>query len=152
MSEIPIMSVNISGDYPNQQLRKYAEYLEDEIEDLKEISKVDIKGALEREVKIEVDLPRMEATQVSFTDIENAVRSENMNMSGGEVLNNGFRSSIRILGEFEDVRELENMIVKNENNAPIYLRDIADVNFGEKENVPGCIIIRDGHGDISVRL
>ena len=133
MSEIPIMSVNISGDYPNEQLRKYAEYLEDEIEDLKEISKVDLKGALEREVKIEVNLPMMEATQVSFNDIENAVRSENMNMSGGEVLSNGFRSSIRVLGEFDTVDELENMIVKNENNAPIYLRDIAEVTFGEKE-------------------
>ncbi len=133
MSEIPIMSVNISGDYPNEQLRKYAEYLEDEIEDLKEISSVDLKGALEREVKIEVDLPRMEAMEVSFTDIENAVRSENLNMSGGEVLNNGFRNSIRVIGEFENVTELENMIIKNETNAPIYLRDIADVSFGEKE-------------------
>ncbi|MFT7606023.1 MAG: multidrug efflux pump, partial [Saprospiraceae bacterium] len=133
MSEIPIMSVNISGDYPNAQLRKYAEYLEDEIEDIKEISKVDLKGALEREVKIEVDLPKMEATQVNFGDIENAVKSENMNMSGGEVLNNGFRSSIRVIGEFESAEELANMIVKNENNAPIYLRDIAKVSFGEKE-------------------
>jgi multidrug efflux pump len=133
MSEIPIMSVNISGDYPNAELRKYAEYLEDEIEDIKEISKVDLKGALEREVKIEVDLQKMEATQVSFGDIENAVRSENMNMSGGEILNNGFRSSIRVLGEFESAKELGDMIVKNENNAPIYLRDIAKVAFGEKE-------------------
>ncbi len=133
MSEIPIMSVNISGAYSNEQLRKYAEYLEDEIEDLKEISSVDLKGALEREVKIEVDLPSMESMQVSFNDIENAVRSENMNMSGGEVLNNGFRNSIRVLGEFESVNELRDMIVKNENNAPIYLRDIAQVAFGEKE-------------------
>ncbi len=133
MSEIPIMSVNISGEYPNAQLRKFAEYLQDEIEDLKEISSVDLKGALEREVTIEVDLPSMEAMQVSFGDIENAVRSENMNMSGGEVLSNGFRSSIRVLGEFDTVEELNRMIVKNESNAPIYLRDIAKVTFGEKE-------------------
>ncbi len=133
LSEIPIMSVNISGDYSNDQLRKYAEYLEDEIEELKEISKVDLKGALEREMKIEVDLLRMQSMEVSFTDIENAVRSENLNMSGGEILNNEFRSSIRVLGEFENAEELKNMIVKNENNAPIYLRDIAEVTFGEKE-------------------
>ncbi len=133
LSEIPIMSVNISGDYSNDQLRKYAEYLEDEIEELKEISKVDLKGALEREMKIEVDLLRMQSMEVSFGDIENAVRSENLNMSGGEILNNEFRSSIRVLGEFEDATDLKNMIVKNENNAPIYLRDIAKVTFGEKE-------------------
>lgn len=132
-SEMPVMSVNISGNYPNEQLRNYAEYLEDKIEDLKEIQAVDLKGALDREVKIEVDLPRMEAMQVSFMDIENAVRSENMNMSGGELLTNGFRRSIRVLGEFQNVKEIENMIVKNEKNAPIFLRDIASVSFGDKE-------------------
>lgn len=132
-SEMPVMSVNISGDYPNEQLRNYAEYLEEKIEDIKEIQAVDLKGALDREVKIEVDLPRMEAMQVSFMDIENAVKSENMNMSGGEILTNGFRRSIRVLGEFQSAKELENMIVKNENNAPIFLRDIASVSFGNKD-------------------
>lgn len=132
-SEMPVMSVNISGNYPNEQLRNYAEYLEEKIEDIKEIQAVDLKGALDREVKIEVDLPRMEAMQISFTDIENAVKSENMNMSGGELLTNGFRRSIRVLGEFKSAKELENMIVKNENNAPVFLRDIASVSFGNKE-------------------
>ncbi|MEM6963942.1 MAG: efflux RND transporter permease subunit [Bacteroidota bacterium] len=132
-SEFPVMTVNISGDYPNEALRNFAEYLQDEIEDLPEIKAVTLKGALEREVKIEVDLPRMEAMEVSFMDIENAVRSENMNMSGGEILTNGFRRSIRVLGEFTNMEEIENMIVKNENNAPIYLRDIAKVTFGNKE-------------------
>ncbi len=135
LSEIPIMSVNISGDYSNDQLRKYAEYLEDEIEELKEISKVDLKGAIEREMKIEVDLMKMQSMEISFGDIENAVRGENLNMSGGEILNNEFRSSIRVIGEFRDADELKNMIVKNENNAPVYLRDIADVSFSEKERM-----------------
>ncbi|MFK8008496.1 MAG: efflux RND transporter permease subunit [Saprospiraceae bacterium] len=132
-SEMPVMSVNISGNYPNEQLRNYAEYLQDKIEDISEIQAVNLKGALDREMKIEVDLPRMEAMQVSFMDIENAVRSENMNMSGGEILTNGFRRSIRVLGEFQSAKELENMIIKNENNAPIFLRDIASVSFGDKE-------------------
>ncbi len=132
-SEMPVMSVNISGNYPNDQLRNYAEYLQEKLEDISEIQAVNLKGALEREMKIEVDLPRMESMQVSFTDIENAVRSENLNMSGGEILTNGFRRSIRVLGEFKSAKELENMIVKNEKNAPIFLRDIASVSFGDKE-------------------
>ncbi len=132
-SEIPIMTVNLFGNFSNDELRNYGEYLQDKIEDIKEISAVNLKGALEREVKIDVDLPSMEAVQVSFTDIENAVRSENITMSGGEILSNDFRRTIRIIGEFESVKELEGMIIKNENNAPIYLRDIAKVYFGEKE-------------------
>ncbi|MEM8907302.1 MAG: efflux RND transporter permease subunit, partial [Bacteroidota bacterium] len=133
MSEIPIMTVNISGNYPNDDLREFAEYLEDEIEKIDEISKVDLKGAKEREVKIDVDLPRMESTQVSFTDIENAVRSENVTMSGGELVNNDFRRTIRVIGEFETMDQLENMIVKSEDQNPIFLKDIARVTFGFKD-------------------
>ena len=133
LSELPVMVINVSGDYPNDELKNYAEYLEDKIEDLTEISKVDLKGDLEREVQINVDLPRMESLQVNFGDIENAIRSENVTMSAGELLNNDFRRTIRVLGEFNTISDLENMIVKSENQRPIYLKDIADVVFGYKE-------------------
>lgn len=132
-SDIPIMTVNISGEFSGDDLRKYAELLEDKIEEINEVNKVDIKGALEREVKIDVDLNRMQSLQVSFSDIENAVKSENLTMSSGEVLNNEFRRAIRVVGEFETVAELERMIVKAEKQAPIYLKDIAKVSFGYKE-------------------
>ncbi len=133
LSELPIMTVNLSGNFTNDELRDFAEYLEDELEELQEISDVDIKGALEREVSIEVDLPKMESMQVSFSDIENAVKGENITMSGGELLNNEFRRTIRVIGEFKSVRELERMIVKSENQQPIYLKDIAKVTFGYKD-------------------
>ena len=133
MSEIPIMSINVSGNYPNDELKEYAELLQDDIEALVEISEVDLKGAQDREVKIDVDLPSMEATQVSFTDIENAVRAENVTMSGGELVSNDFRRTIRVIGEFENVGQLEDLIVKAENQNPIYLKDIAKVTFGYKD-------------------
>jgi len=133
LSETPIMTVNVSGNFPNEELKEYAELLEDDIEELTEISKIDLKGAQEREVKIDIDLPSMESTQVSFNDIENAIRSENITMSGGEIVRNDFRRTIRVIGEFESVRELESLIVKAENQNPIYLRDIANVRLGFKE-------------------
>ena len=91
LSEIPIVTVNISGDYTNDELRSYAEFLQDEIETLDEISEVELKGAREREVKVDIDLPKMESMQVTFRDIENAITSENITMSGGELLNDDFR-------------------------------------------------------------
>ena len=133
LSEIPIMTVNISGDYTNDELRSYAEYLEDEIEKLDEISKVELKGTREREVKVDVDLLKMESMEVSFYDIESAISSENITMSGGEILNDDFRRAIRIKGEFENVKELENMIVKSEDLRPIYLKDIAKVTYGYQD-------------------
>lgn len=134
LSEIPIVVVNISGDYGNDELRSYAEYLQDRIEELEEINRVDLKGTMEREMKVEVDLLKMESMQVSFTDIENAIASENVTMSAGEILNDeDFRRAIRVKGEFESVAELENMIVKSENQRPIYLKDIAKVEYGYKD-------------------
>ena len=132
-SELPIMSINISGNYSNDELRNYAEYLQDEIEELKEVSSVTLKGALEREVIISVDIPKMEARQLNFGDIENAVRSENVTMSGGELLSRDFRRTIRVIGEFENVDQMRNMIVKSENQDPVFLKDIASVEFGFKD-------------------
>lgn len=129
LSEIPIMTVNLSGAFSNDQLRRYAEYLQDEIEELEEISSVDLKGDREREVAIQVDLAKMESLEISFGDIENAIKSENLTMSGGELINNDFRRTIRVIGEFQQVSEIENLIVKAENQFPVYLKDIAKVSF-----------------------
>ncbi|MEM7085158.1 MAG: efflux RND transporter permease subunit [Bacteroidota bacterium] len=131
--EIPILNINISGDYPVQKLKEFGEYLEDEIEDLPEIKQVDIRGAQEKEVEIAVDIYKMMAAQVSFNDVINAVSNGNVTMSAGNLISSGQRRTIRILGEIEDPMELENFVVKSENNSPIYLKDIAKLAFKEKE-------------------
>ena len=133
LSKLPIMSINLSGDYSNDELRSFAEYIEDKLEGLEEVTQVNIKGTREREVNIDVDLFKMESMEVSFRDIENAINSENLTMSGGEMLTNNFRRNIRVVGEFKSVQEIADMVVKSEFNSPIYLRQIADVTFGFKE-------------------
>lgn len=133
LSEIPIVTINMSGDYPNEELRSYAEFLEDKIEQLDEITEVELKGAMEREVKVEVDLLKMESMKVSFDDIANAISAENMTMSGGELINEDVRRAIRVKGEFEQVKELEDLIVKSENQRQIYLSDLATVIYGFKD-------------------
>lgn len=132
-SEIPIVTVNVSGNYSNDELRQYAEKLEDKIESIKEISKVNLKGSLEREIRIDVDINKMQALRVSFGDIANAIGSENLTMSGGELVNNGFRRSLRIIGQYENTEEIENTIVKSENQRPIFIKDIATVTYGYKD-------------------
>jgi multidrug efflux pump subunit AcrB len=133
VSEQPVVVVNVAGPFTMDQLRNYAEFFQDEIEEIREVSKVDMKGALDREVKINVDLRKMESVQVSFTDIETAIARENMSMSAGEIVNNEFRRSIRVLGQFKDVDEISDVIIKSENERPIYIRDIAEVEYGFEE-------------------
>ena len=130
IADVPIMSVNVSGDYNNEQLRDYAEYLKDKFEDLKQVSKVDMKGVMEREVQIEVDLQKMQALKVSYGDIAQAIGQENLTMSGGEILSDDFRRNIRIIGQFETPSEIDNVIVKSERQRPIYMRDFSKVNYG----------------------
>ena len=67
--EMPILNINISGDYPVYKLKEFAEYLQDEIEDLAEIKKADIRGAQDKEVEVAVDVYKMMAAKVSFNDI-----------------------------------------------------------------------------------
>ena len=130
---IPIMNINLSGEFSMDQLKEYAEYLEDKIEELSEISSVDIRGVQEKELEIAVDLYKMEASKISFNDIENAVAFENMSISGGDILENGIRRTVRVLGEFKDPLEVKDIIVKQEKGNIVYLRDIADVDFKEQE-------------------
>ena len=135
-SEFPIMNINLSGDYSIEELNEYAEYLEDEIEKIKEISKVEIRGVDEREVKIMVDPYQMEARNVNFGDIEDAVVAENVTLSGGNIRENDIRRSLRVLGEFDNPDQINDIVVKQENDNIVYVRDIAKIDFDyvEKEN------------------
>ncbi|APY10745.1 copper transporter [Seonamhaeicola sp. S2-3] len=131
--EIPILNINISGDYPIDKLKEYGEYLEDEIEGLLEIKQVDIRGAQEKEVEVAVDIYKMMAAQVSFSDIINTINNENMTLSAGNLIASGQRRTIRVIGEIETPEELENFVVKSEHNNPIYLKDVAKVSFKEED-------------------
>lgn len=130
--EVPILNVNIKGDYPVERLKDFAEYLEDEIETLQEIKQVDIRGAQDKEVEVAVDIYKMMAAKVSFDDVINTINGGNATISGGNLIASGQRRTIRVLGEIEDPKELQNFVVKSEDGA-IYLRDIAEISFKEED-------------------
>ena len=131
--EMPILNINISGDYPVDKLKEYGEYLEDDIENLPEIKQVDIRGAQEKEVEVAVDIYKMMAAKVSFSDVTNAIKGGNMTISAGNLIASGQRRTIRVLGEITNPSDLENFVVKAEKGNPIYLKDIAKVSFKEKD-------------------
>lgn len=126
-SEFPIMTVNLSGRYSNDDLRDFGEYLQTEIEKLPEISEVKLKGVAEKEIQIDVDWKQMQAKKISFNDIANAIAMENITMSAGERNFNGFNRSVRVVGEFKTVKEIENIIIKSEFQNPVFIKDVAKV-------------------------
>ena len=131
--EMPILNINISGDYTVDKLKEYAEYLQDEIENLEEIKQVDIRGAQEKEVEVAVDIYKMMASSVSFSDILGAISNGNTTISAGNFKTSGQRRTIRILGEIDSPKELENFVVKSENSDIVYLKDVATVSFKDKD-------------------
>jgi multidrug efflux pump len=133
ITELPIMYINISGNYSINELKTYAEYLEDEIEKMSEVSKCEIKGALNREIRIDADIHKMEAVEVSFKDISDAISAENVTLSGGNVLANEFRRSLRVDGEFKSVDEINDVIVKDEDYRIVYVKDVATVSDSYQE-------------------
>ncbi|WNW00884.1 efflux RND transporter permease subunit [Tenacibaculum sp. HL-MS23] len=131
--EMPILNINISGDYPIGKLKEFGEYLQDEIEGLQEIKQVDIRGVQDKEVEVAVDIYKMQAAKVSFSDIINTINGGNSTMSAGNLITSGQRRTIRILGEIDKPSDLEDFVVKSEKGNPIYLKDVAEVFFKEKD-------------------
>ncbi len=132
-SQIPIMQVNVSGDYDLAHLKKYAELLQDKIEAIPEINRVDIIGSPEREIQINVDMYKMQAAQISMYDIYSVINSENKIVSGGTIKLGDVRRSISVSGEFDNITQIQNLTVNNMQNQPIYLRDIAEIKDSFKE-------------------
>ncbi len=127
LSEIPILNVNISGNYDLNRLKKYADRIKDNIEAMKEIKRVDIVGALDREIQINVDLYKMQAAGLTFGDIQNTVSAENISATAGQVSMDNQKRILSVKGEFKDASQIGNVIVRNQQGKAIYLRDIAQV-------------------------
>ncbi|MCW3122861.1 MAG: cation/multidrug efflux pump [Flavipsychrobacter sp.] len=136
LSEIPILSVNISGNYDLNRLKKYADRVKDNIEALKEIKRVDRIGALDREIQINVDMYKMQAAGLTFDDIDRSIASENISATAGEVSMNSQKRVMSIRNEFKNAGQIGSIIIKSQSGHSIYLKDIASVvdSFAEQKS------------------
>lgn len=126
-AEFPIMNINLSGDFSLVELKKFAENLQDQLETLSEISEADIKGIDEREIQINVNPHLMDANGVSFQDIDDAIRFENITMGAGEIIADQARRSIRTQADYTNMQQIRNTIIKSEDGNIVYLRDVGEV-------------------------
>jgi multidrug efflux pump len=133
LSDLPIMFVNISGEYDGLSLKKFAEDIQDRFESLPAISRAEIVGAPEREIQINVDPLKMEQAKVNFDDISNAVAYENMDISAGKISMGTMDRSIRLKGQITNPLSISNIIVKTPTGGTVYLSEIATVKDTVKE-------------------
>ena len=133
VNEFPIINVNLSGEYPVDILKEKADLIKDKLEAISEINAVDIRGVQEKKVKIEIRKFDAEANRISFSDVESAIQGENTTIGAGNLQIDGVDNFIIIDGKFKDIKDLDNLVVKHENNDNVYLRDIANISFSDSD-------------------
>jgi multidrug efflux pump len=135
-SEIPVLQVNLSGEYGLVRLKEIAEELQDRLETIPAVLRADLRGGLEREVKVDVDLSKMNYYGVALQDVIDAIRNENVNIPGGSIDVGDTKYLVRVDGEFDDPTLIEDLVVTTLDARPIYVRDVASVDFGfaDREN------------------
>ncbi|MEE2906130.1 MAG: efflux RND transporter permease subunit [Gemmatimonadota bacterium] len=132
-SEMPIMQVNLSGEYGLVRLKEIAEELQDRLETIPSILRADVRGGLEREVKVDVDLSQMNYHGIAIDDVIDAIRNENVNIPGGSIDVGATKYLVRVDGEFDDPTLIEDLVITIKDGRPIYVRDVATVDFGFAE-------------------
>ncbi len=132
-SDLPVLYINISGDFDLQSLKRYAELAKDKIESLPSITRVDIVGALDRELQVNLDLTSMATSGLTMDDVTRAIQYENMRISGGNIDVDKMQRSLSVSGEFRSKEEIENIVIRSGTGATLYLRDVAEVVDGYKE-------------------
>ena len=132
-SEFPIMQVNVAGTYDLVRLRTVAEDLKEDLEQIPSVLEVTMAGGLEREVQVDVDLPKLKFYGLSFDDVIDAIGNENVTVPGGSIDVGDRKYLVRVPGEFETPAPIADIVVATRGGRPIYVRDVAAVEFGFKE-------------------
>jgi HAE1 family hydrophobic/amphiphilic exporter-1 len=130
----------VDHDSPGYEIKRLIELKEAarvifrrRLEQLDGVAQAVVTGGLEREILVEVDSKKMTSYNISFNEIETALKSANMSMPAGSIMKGLFRYSLRTMGEYDNLEEIKNTLVKYLNGRAILISDVAEVNDNFKE-------------------
>lgn len=135
-SDVNILQIGlVSENAPREKMKYYAEKLQDELEKLTALKKVDIHGLPEQQVRIELDMEQMARRHVPINAVVGNLQSEVANIPGGSIEAGNKTFNIKTSGNYQDIDEIKNTIVLSANGSNILLKDVAKVYYGfEDEN------------------
>ncbi|HRU01113.1 MAG TPA: efflux RND transporter permease subunit, partial [Victivallales bacterium] len=134
-TDIPVMTIAFFGSDSPKTLKKIVEDIRDKVESVPGVLEAKIFGDLEREIRIEIDVDKLNAYGIPVSEILSIISKENKTSSAGNIDISGGKFQIRVPGEFANPNEINNLIISRGNNGAVYLTDIA--------------VIRDTFKDIS---
>ncbi len=130
----PILRIALAGDESLIALRLFAEErIKQELEPLDGVASVQISGGLEEEIQININEGRLAALGISITQITQRMAQENVNLTGGMLKDGESEYLVRTLNEFKNPDEMHDIIVGMNGQAPIQLKDVADIHKGHKD-------------------
>ncbi len=97
------------------------------------ISQVEVGGGAERQIQILVDPAKLAERKITLTDLRDAIRERNVDLSAGDVDSGKRRYLLRTLGRFQSLDELRDLIVVRRGDSITRLRDVAEVNLDHFE-------------------
>ncbi|MBW2368076.1 MAG: efflux RND transporter permease subunit [Deltaproteobacteria bacterium] len=133
LSEMPILVMSLSGDLDLIRLKELAEDLEEDIEAIPGVLEAEVTGGLEREIRIEPFPEKLAYYGLSILRLQTIVAQENQNVSGGAIRMADGRFQLRVPGEFKTPDEILGLVVGLHEGRPIYLKDVARVIDGTKD-------------------
>ena len=142
-SQLPIMLVTLSGPVGVQQLTEVAEEMEEDFEAIPGVNQVTVVGGREREVHVQVDPKRLSYFELSLSDLVFAVARENRNVPGGEIAVGGLEYLVRLPAEVRRPEEIEDFVVKVRDGEPVFIRDVASVEFAFQDETSRSRVDRE---------
>ncbi len=134
-SEFPIMIVNVGGPVGLARLKRIAENMQDQIEAIPGVLRADVSGGLQPEVQVNCDVYRLKAYQIGFDDVVTAIRNENLSIPGGSINDGEKAFTVRVPGEYKEVKQIEDIVIKIQNGKPIYIRDVAEIDYSFEDRI-----------------
>lgn len=117
-----------------KKLRRFAdEQIKKELESSTGVASVKISGGLEEEIQVAIDQDRLSYLDISMERIAQILGAENINLSGGKLEEGTQQYLVRTLNQFQNIEQIQNVVVSAVNESPVYLKDIANVSQGYKE-------------------
>jgi len=132
-AEFPIMTISISGDVSPYQFKEIADNLQDTLETVPGVLKVNVLGALEPEIRLEFDPDRLATYNLMIPEILALIPSENVNISAGGLETQGTKFNVRIPAELVTAEEVDHLLLAVRDGKPIYLSDVATVTDAFKD-------------------
>ena len=133
ISELPIVVLSLSGAVGLVTLKEIAEDLQDDIESIPGVLEAELTGGLEREIRVEPDPDKLAYYGLSILRLQSIIAKENQNVSGGAIRMGDGRFQLRVPGEFQSPDEIYGLVVGLHKGQPVYLKDVARVLDGFKD-------------------